>query len=325
MITAAPSLAMALHADARWPVGGDTISGAIDLRVNQLGLKELGWYTHPLNVQGQWQGTGTFSMDGFVALAIKGDSVMLSNNERSFRLEKFIVQGRLAEDSTLFVLDSDALEVEYHTNVPPDSLLPRTREKLLSFFRADTTFMAAPGSQMDLHIALPRTEWLTGIVLPALKTIELNEFTGNYDSDADVFRTTIDLPLLQYQDISITGLRVQADAKGSALDGSLKLDSALQRLPLGRTHAHRCLRTRHFAHRIEDPGRRCTAQVRGAHRLPTHERRDPHAPRRRSRSRYVHLVSGSIELAALHRRRTHGGALRPQQWRATGRTGDEHW
>ncbi|MBK8498237.1 MAG: translocation/assembly module TamB [Flavobacteriales bacterium] len=225
VITTAPSLAVVLRADARWPVGSDTISGAVELRVDRLGLKDMGWYKHPLNVQGEWQGTGTYSMDGFVELALEGDSVLLFNNERSFRFEEFSMQGRLASDSTLFVLESDALEVEYHTNVPPDSLMPRTRTKLLSFFRADTTLIPAPGSHMDLRIALPRTEWLTGLVLPGLKAIELKDFSGHYDSDADVFRTTIDLPLLRYEDIALSGLIVGADAKGHALDGSLHVDS----------------------------------------------------------------------------------------------------
>ncbi|MBK9196362.1 MAG: translocation/assembly module TamB domain-containing protein [Flavobacteriales bacterium] len=225
VMTNAPALAVTLRADGRWPVGSDTISGAVALRADRLQLQAMGWYPYPVGVEGQWEGTATFSLDGFAEFALEGDSVLLSNNERSFRFEEFAVQGRLATDSTLFLLATDALEVEYSTNVPVDSLLPRTREKLLSFFREDTTFVPLTSERMSLRVALPKTEWLTGIVLPDLKAIELEEFTGYYDSDADALRLKIDLPVLQYQDISISALTLNADAKGTALDGGLRMDS----------------------------------------------------------------------------------------------------
>ncbi|MFZ1687024.1 MAG: translocation/assembly module TamB domain-containing protein [Flavobacteriales bacterium] len=223
--TDAPALAIALRADARWPVGSDTISGAVALRADRLQLKAMGWYDHPLDVQGQWNGTARFSTDGFTEFALVGDSVQLSNPERSFRFEEFTAQGRLSTDSTFLVLSTDALEVDYSTNIPVDSLLPHTREKLLSFFREDSSFVPGPGRRMDLRVALPKTEWLTGIVLPDLKAIELEEFTGHYDSDTDALRLTIDVPVLQYQDIALTALTVNANAKGKALDGALRLDS----------------------------------------------------------------------------------------------------
>ncbi|MBK8339217.1 MAG: translocation/assembly module TamB [Flavobacteriales bacterium] len=222
----ATAAAVTLNAHARWPVGGDTISGALDLRVDRLGLKEMGWYAHPLNVQGQWSGTGMFSTDGFAAFAINGDSVVLFNSERSFRFEEFVAKGRLASDSALFQLDTDALDVTYSTNVPMDSLLPRAKEKLLSYFRTDSSFTPAPGTRMDLQVALPRTEWLTGIVLPELEAIELKDFTGHYDGDTDALLLNIDLPILRYKEFTVAGVRVAVDAQGNALNGTLRMDSA---------------------------------------------------------------------------------------------------
>lgn len=226
IVTTAPSLAITLDADARWPIGSDTVSGAVAIRADRLGLKEMGWYNHPLNVQGRWRGTATFSTDGFIAFAIQGDSVMLFNTERSFRFEEFAANGRLASDSALFELDTDALDVNYSTNVPMDSLLPRAKEKLLSYFRTDSSFTPVPGTRMDLRVALPRTEWLTGIVLPDLEAIELENFIGHYDGDADGLQLNIDLPVLRYKDFAIGGVRIEANAQGNALNGSFRMDSA---------------------------------------------------------------------------------------------------
>ena len=224
--TTAPALALDLRTDLLWPIGSDTVSGALALRVERLGLKELGWYEQPLSVQGEWEGSGVFSADGFAHFEVLGDSVLLSNAERSFRFEEFAARGHLSNDSTLFALDSDALEVEYSTNVPVDSLLPRTREILLSFFRADSTSTSGPGQRMDLRVALPRTEWLTAFALPDLKAIELKEFTGHYDSDADALRMNIDLPMLRYQGLALSNLALAVDAQGTALDAVVRIDSA---------------------------------------------------------------------------------------------------
>ncbi len=222
----AQAMSLRLRSDAHWPAGRDTISGAIDLHVDRLGLKEFGWYEHPLDIHGAWTGNAAFSTDGFLAIALDGDSVMLSNTDHAFRFERFAVQARLAQDSTFLDLDSDALEVAYSTNVPVDSLLPRARGRALSFFQTDTAYVRMPGERMDLQVRLPRTEWLTDIVLPELTAIELKEFTGHYDGDADALRVTIDLPVLMYDDVEVRSLTVNAEAHANALDGSLEVDSA---------------------------------------------------------------------------------------------------
>ncbi|MBL0127640.1 MAG: translocation/assembly module TamB domain-containing protein [Flavobacteriales bacterium] len=226
VITDASDLAIALRTDVHWPVGSDTLSGAIDLNVDRLQLEALGWYPQPLGVQGRWHGTGTYSLNGFAGLDLKGDSVMIFNTKRSFTFEDFVVRGHVSTDSTRFLLDTDALLVDYSTNVPIDSLMPRAKETLLSFFRSDTSFIPCPGQRMDLRVELPRTEWLTAIVLPELRAIELKNFTGHYDSDADALDLNIDLPVLRYGELALLGMNVNANAQGRALNGDLRVDSA---------------------------------------------------------------------------------------------------
>lgn len=222
----AEAMHLQLRTDARWPAAGDTISGALDLRVDRLALEEFGWYDHPLDIHGSWTGHAAFSTEGSLAFALKGDSVMLSNANKAFLFERFEAEARLAQDSNFLDLRSDAIDVAFSTNVPVDSLLTRARERALSLFRSDTSYATIAGERMDLEVSLPRTEWLTDIVVPELKAIELREFTGHYDGDADEIRASIDLPVLIYGDVEVRALTVGATAHGRALDGSLHVDSA---------------------------------------------------------------------------------------------------
>lgn len=219
--TDAPALAVVADVRGRWPNGTDSIAGALDLRVEQLALEELGWYGHPLNVRGNWIGNGSFSTDGFGSFALTGDSMLLFNGDRSFHFERFDASGRLAADSTRFELDSDALEVAYSANLPIDSVVPRAKERLLSFFRADTTEQMTLGTRMDLRVALPKTEWLTGIVLPELNAIELKEFTALVDDEG--LQLTVDVPVFEHRSVTIEDLTISVDAKERSLDGALRV------------------------------------------------------------------------------------------------------
>ncbi|MFZ1331931.1 MAG: translocation/assembly module TamB domain-containing protein [Flavobacteriales bacterium] len=104
-----------------------------------------------------------------------------------------------------------------------DSLIPRTQEKLASLFTADTAFIATPGNRMDLAITLPRSEWLTGLLVPELQAIQLENFTGSYNSDADVLDLKIDMPYLSYDSMRLENLITKIKAERSVLNGDITI------------------------------------------------------------------------------------------------------
>ena len=215
---------VALTAHGPWPIGKDSLSARFDLFVDRLYLEEMHLLEYPLNVEGQLTGNASFSRDMHGHFSIDAPGLRLFNTERDITLEQFTASGYLGTDSTAIDLDSDALTLNYHTNIAVDSLIPRSQAKILSFFSADTSFTPAPGKHMDLAITLPRPELLTGLVFPDLQAIRLGTFTGSYSSDTDELQLDLDLPLLVYDSITIVDLRTAIDAKGTRLTGHVEME-----------------------------------------------------------------------------------------------------
>ena len=200
-----------------------SLTARFDIAVNTLKLQALGLMDRALNFNGNLKGRAAFHPDGYGSFQLNADSLRMANNERDFQFERFLAKGLLNTDSTAFEIESDAITLAYHTNLSIDSLLPSTREKLISLFTADTTFIARTGKRMDLAITLPRTEWLTGLLVPQLQAIELENFSGTYDSNADVIDLTIDMPLLVYDSIRVKELHTTVKAERAVLNGDITI------------------------------------------------------------------------------------------------------
>lgn len=214
---------MELDASGKWPAQADSLALQMDLALDRLKLEELGLVAHPLDVQGGIHAELAMSTTGKGQVGLTAQGLQLANADRAFQFTHFDLQAYLGTDSTALILDSDGLTVDYHTNLAVDSILPRTRDKLASYFKADPTFRPTPGKYMDLAITLPNSDWLTGLVLPGLQTIRLDRFTGHYDSEADALDLQVEVPELRYDSIRVEALGLRVDAEGNDLDARLSV------------------------------------------------------------------------------------------------------
>ncbi len=218
------AITLDLRARAAWPDQNDTLRMDFALLVDHLHLQDLGVADHPIGVSGDWRGTAAFSTDGMGRFRLDGDGVTLFNDERDLIFEEFLAQGFISADSTAFDLDSDALDLMYHTNIHPDSLMSFTTDHLMAIVEDDTSFIAKPNKRMELSVDLPRTEWLTEIVLPDLNVIQLDHLRATYDSDQDSFQVDMYLPKLVYQNIQVTDLTVDLTASDNSINGIINVE-----------------------------------------------------------------------------------------------------
>ena len=212
-----------LNAHGTWPNKGDSLTARFDLAVNLLELQALGIMDRTLDLNGNLKGSAAFHPDGHGRFQLNADGLRMANDERDFQFERFLANGLLNTDSTAFEIESDAITLLYHTNIPIDSLMPWTQEKMTSLFTADTSFRAAAGKRMDLAITLPRSDWLTGLLVPKLEALKLDNFTGTYDSDADVIDLNISMPYLLYDSIRVEELVTSINAERSVLNGGVTI------------------------------------------------------------------------------------------------------
>ncbi len=224
LITDADALKLTLDARGKWPEKADSLALAFNMDMKRAQLGKLGLMPRTLDVAGSLKGRAAFDSTGHGQFAMNADGLRLSNEKQGFRFERFAVTARLGVDSSAIDLNSDAVTLRYHTNVPVDSILPRTKEKLASYFKVDSTFVPDPGKYMDLAITLPKSDWLTGLLVPKLQAITVKNFTGHYDSDKDELKLNIDIPELQYDSIQVDKLVLNVNAKGHSLDSKLTVE-----------------------------------------------------------------------------------------------------
>ncbi len=218
--SAAEHLSVQLNAHAHWPLN-DSLSARFDLDLDRLHLQHMGWMPYPLDVDGHLLGRATITTQGTGRYRLNADGLRLSNPDRSFTFKQFEARAHLAEDTNSVVVQSDGLTLDYRTNIAIDSLLPHTQEKLASFFQPENTYRPVAGERMALKLALPNSAWLTGLVVPDLKAIQLERFDGSYDSDADRLVMDIDMPHLDYAGIQVDHTTLDIQAEGQDLRGRL--------------------------------------------------------------------------------------------------------
>lgn len=223
--TEAKALKMQLDAHGPWPAGKDSLLLAVRLHLEQARLQDLGFVQQELNVRGEMTGAAAMDSTGTGSFSLQADGLTLSNADRKFQFERFAASAFLGKDSTAVDLDSDALQVSYSTNMPVDSIAPRTAAKLATYFQADSSHAPLPGRKMDLEVKLLRSEWLTGLVVPGLQSITLDEFKGHYDSDKDELKLAVDIPELSYDSILVDHLLLKVDAAGKDLTSVLSIKS----------------------------------------------------------------------------------------------------
>ncbi|MGV9012123.1 MAG: translocation/assembly module TamB domain-containing protein [Flavobacteriales bacterium] len=219
----AEALKLNLNARGKWPEKKDSLAVAFNMDLARVQLAKLGLMPQTLDVAGVWVGRAAFDSTGHGNISLNADGLRLSNERQAFRFERFALNASAGKDSTAIALNSDAVTLQYRTNVPMDSIIPRTEEKLASYFKVDSTFTPTPGKYMDLAITMPKSDWLTGLLVPKLQSITLNSFTGHYDSDADELGLAVDIPELVYDSIQVEKLLLNVSAKGNDLESKLSI------------------------------------------------------------------------------------------------------
>lgn len=228
LTTDAVPLKLALDARGKWPEKVDSLAMKMNLQLDRLQMGSMGFTAHALDIEGTFHGVVALDTTGRGNIRLNADRLRLSNTEQAFQFERFMLKAHLGEDSTALDLDSDGLTVNFRTNVAMDSMLTKAKGKLANYFKPDPNFSPVPGTFMDLAITLPNSDWLTGLVVPKLHAIHLDNFKGHYDSDADVLTLNIDIPELNYDSIVVEKLALDVHAKGSDLDSRLSIRSIIR-------------------------------------------------------------------------------------------------
>lgn len=217
----AAAAAFTLRTAGPWPQAGDSLIADLDLSLVRLHLQDLGLTSYALNLDGRITGHTSLLPDLRGRYALQAPGLRVFNPERTFAFEHFTVSGLLDSDSTAVDLDCDAARVGYHANLSVDSTVTLLRERLLGSFQEPYTFRPPPGRRIGLKVDLPGTERLGSLIHPALKAMEVKRFEGLYDSDRDSLALNVDIPLLDYGGVEVTGLRIDLHAAGPDLRGEL--------------------------------------------------------------------------------------------------------
>ena len=217
----AAAAAFTLRTEGPWPAAGDSLVLAFDLTVDRLHFQDLGLTPFELNLDGPVSGRVALQPGVRGRYVLEAPGLRVFNAERIFAFEHFILSGLLDNDSTAVELDCDAARISYHANLSADSSLALLRERLLGSFQEPYTFHPPPGRRIELNVDLPGTDRLGSLIHPALKAMEVKRVEGLYDSDRDSLALVVDIPLIDYGGVEVTGLTFDLKAAGADLQGEL--------------------------------------------------------------------------------------------------------
>lgn len=221
LVTDAKDLKLALDAQGRWPGEKDSLLLHAQLQLKAVHLQGLGITQWPLDLHGGLKADLAMDTASTGKAVLNADGLRLSNPGKTYVFRRFEAEARWTGDTTALELDSDGLVAHFRTNMAADSIMPRTKAKMASYFKLDTTFVPTPNKRMEMALMLPNTDWLTGLVLPKLQSLSLKEFSGTYNSNDDQLAFAMDLPELIYDSIHVHGVGATVQAKGTDLGAAL--------------------------------------------------------------------------------------------------------
>ncbi|MGV3636842.1 MAG: translocation/assembly module TamB domain-containing protein [Flavobacteriales bacterium] len=222
------ALQLRAQAAGSWPTEQEDVTVAMDIELGRADLQQLGVTHHDLVVIGHWQGALGVDTLGRTDFTLDMDSTRLMSGTELFVFEQLGLQASFSADSTRASVRSDALDLTFEANIGLDTLLDRTQQKARSIFTNDTAFRARPGERFDLRAELKRSEWLAGMIVPSLRSLEMEEFDAFYDGDADRANMRIAVPELRYDSLEVEGSMFDLNIVGSEMNASLTVDHVAQ-------------------------------------------------------------------------------------------------
>ncbi len=216
-------LALSMEGQGTWPDANDSLKVALMLRIAHADLHALGVVDHALSVAGDWHGYAAFDTTGHGSAALRMDSTRLQSGSKRFVFEELAARAHLTADSVAVIVASDAIDAGLQANIGLDTLMARAMQKGRDLFTSDTGRVATAGERLDLAVDLKRTEWLTGMLLPRLQSIELEQLEAHYDGDADELSAAIVLPHLMYDSVQVRAAELRVRTSGAELSSTLSI------------------------------------------------------------------------------------------------------
>lgn len=224
-VTSEP-LVLSMDGQGTWPDAKDSLKVALKLSIARAHLHALGLVDHAMSVEGDWRGYAAFDTTGHGSAALRMDSTRLQSGSMSFVFEELTARAHLTADSVAVIVASDAIDAGFHANIGLDTLMVRAMQKGRDLFTSDTGHVSTAGEHLSLAVDLKRTDWLTGILLPQLQSIELEQLEAHYDGDADELSAVIVLPHLLYDSLEVRAAELRVRTSGAELSSSLSVEES---------------------------------------------------------------------------------------------------
>ena len=219
-------LAFMLNGKAMLPNGKDSLKVSVDLALDHIHLKELGVLDHVLRVGGDWHFDAARAPDG--ALSVRGemDSTRIWNLEKKVLVEELAWTFETSDSMTAVVVDGDAVQASMRSNMALDTLVLRIGQRFERHFNRTAVPPANPGEHVELDLALPRTDWITDLVVPDLHELELTRCHMRYDGDADHFDADIQVPHVLYDSVDVDTVVCLVMADSGAVNATVDMTRA---------------------------------------------------------------------------------------------------
>ncbi|MBL8002441.1 MAG: translocation/assembly module TamB domain-containing protein [Flavobacteriales bacterium] len=216
-------LGFMLYGRAALPQADDSLKASVDLALDHVHLKELGVTDHVLRTGGDWHFDAARAADGALRLSGTMDSTRVWNLAKRVVIDSLRWSFRASDTATVAVISGDAVHGALRSNMAMDTLVERIAQRFERHFAHRSKVAPRAGEHVELELSLPRTDWITDLVVPDLHALVLDRCHMRYDGDADHFEAELDVPLVVYDSVEVDSLRCMTTADQGAMRAALDL------------------------------------------------------------------------------------------------------
>ena len=144
---------------------------------------------------------------------------------------------KLTPDSSQLNVQSPYLDMDIKSNISSVEMEPVFRSAIQKYFNLKDTMGLPPGKNLEFEIQFTRNESVNLPFLPEIKKLNINTFSGQYNSNRNQLVVKLDAPELIYNDIEVDSILVLLEGA----EDSLSVQVGFKKLSIDSLYINRAL------------------------------------------------------------------------------------
>ncbi|HMQ75462.1 MAG TPA: translocation/assembly module TamB domain-containing protein [Flavobacteriales bacterium] len=191
----------------------DSLHLAARLDAGLVDLQQAGLMERPLAFSGPIDLDVRWASDSTLLLGLSSDTVLLHRTGERATIAGLDLRFQQRPGAMTLELESDALRASAFSSADPGAVADLLKRWPASGFAGDALCLEE-GGEMQVDVELPRTDWLTRVVAPEVRSIRLSTCHAALDATTGEMDIDLQLDELDIDDLRVDSLKVMGSSDG---------------------------------------------------------------------------------------------------------------